>query len=111
MQIRPSAPQHSFLFKLMNANDLCHPPPAMTDAYRESLAAEETAEVIDWLWRMALISSESEVHLTPLTGGVASDIWKVEAPEGSFCVKRALAKLRVAADWRAPVESSADEVE
>ena len=41
---------------------------------------------------------------TPLTGGVSSDIWRIDSPEGPVCVKRALAKLRVAADWRAPIE-------
>ena len=40
----------------------------------------------------------------PLTGGVASDIWRIDLPDGPICVKRALAKLRVQADWRAPVE-------
>jgi streptomycin 6-kinase len=39
-----------------------------------------------------------------LTGGVSSDIWRIELPSGPICVKRALAKLRVAADWHAPVE-------
>lgn len=40
----------------------------------------------------------------PLTGGVSSDIWRVDTPQGPVCVKRALARLRVAADWRAPIE-------
>jgi len=40
----------------------------------------------------------------PLTGGVSSDIWLIQTPQGSVCAKRALAKLRVAADWRAPIE-------
>jgi hypothetical protein len=39
-----------------------------------------------------------------LTGGVSSDIWRIDLTTGSVCVKRALAKLRVAADWQAPVE-------
>lgn len=39
-----------------------------------------------------------------LTGGVSSDIWRIDLPSGPICVKRALAKLRVAADWHAPVE-------
>jgi aminoglycoside phosphotransferase (APT) family kinase protein len=38
-----------------------------------------------------------------LKGGVSSDIWRVDLEDGAVCVKRALAKLRVAADWRAPV--------
>ena len=41
---------------------------------------------------------------TPLAGGVSSDIWRLEAGGGAVCVKRALAKLRVADDWRAPVD-------
>jgi aminoglycoside phosphotransferase (APT) family kinase protein len=40
----------------------------------------------------------------PLTGGVSSDIWRIESSQGPVCAKRALAKLRVAADWRAPIE-------
>lgn len=46
---------------------------------------------------------------TPLTGGVSSDIWRVETSAGTFCLKRALAKLKVAADWEAPVERNAFE--
>ncbi len=42
--------------------------------------------------------------IRPLGGGVASDIAVVELSDGrSFCVKFALARLKVAADWRAPV--------
>lgn len=39
-----------------------------------------------------------------LTGGVSSDIWKVELRSGPVCVKRALPRLRVAQLWEAPVE-------
>lgn len=53
-----------------------------------------------------------ELHLTtsqvlfgtPLTGGVSSDIWRIETENDVVCAKRALPKLRVAADWQAPVE-------
>jgi tRNA A-37 threonylcarbamoyl transferase component Bud32 len=41
---------------------------------------------------------------TALTGGVSSDIWRIDSGNGSVCAKRALARLRVAADWRAPIE-------
>ena len=44
-----------------------------------------------------------------LTGGVSSDIWRVDLARGPVCVKRALAKLRVAQDWFAPVERNAYE--
>ncbi|KOG32512.1 aminoglycoside phosphotransferase [Streptomyces resistomycificus] len=46
---------------------------------------------------------------TPLTGGVSSDLWRVDLPGRSLCVKRALAKLKVAADWQAPVSRNAYE--
>jgi aminoglycoside phosphotransferase (APT) family kinase protein len=39
-----------------------------------------------------------------LTGGVSSDIWRVRLRSGDVCVKRALARLRVAQVWEAPVE-------
>ena len=39
-----------------------------------------------------------------LSGGVSSDIWRVELPSGRACVKRALPRLRVAQLWEAPIE-------
>jgi len=42
--------------------------------------------------------------LQPLAGGVSSDIWRVELPSRTVCVKRALPRLRVAQVWEAPVE-------
>ena len=44
------------------------------------------------------------VVLTPLAGGVSSDIYRADLPGGPVCVKRALAKLKVAAEWHAPTE-------
>jgi Ser/Thr protein kinase RdoA (MazF antagonist) len=40
----------------------------------------------------------------PLTGGVSSDVWRIDTAHGPVCAKRALARLRVAAEWRAPIE-------
>jgi len=50
-----------------------------------------------------LATSKEERTWTPLRGGVSSDIWRVDLPGRSICVKRALAKLRVGSDWHAPV--------
>jgi tRNA A-37 threonylcarbamoyl transferase component Bud32 len=50
------------------------------------------------------ISNATALYGTPLTGGVSSDIWCIETEKGFVCAKRALSKLRVAADWHAPVE-------
>jgi len=53
---------------------------------------------------MGLLVPGADAHGERLTGGVSSDIWRIDLAAGPICVKRALAKLRVAADWRAPVE-------
>ncbi len=45
----------------------------------------------------------------PLTGGVASDIARVDLNGRFCCVKFALEKLKVAEDWRAPVHRNAAE--
>lgn len=48
---------------------------------------------------------------TPLSGGVSSEIWRVDLADGPVCVKRALPRLRVRALWEAPVERNAYEYE
>lgn len=62
------------------------------------------------LVRLGLIRAGEQPPATSLAGGVSSDIWKVDLPAGPVCVKRALAKLKVAQDWRAPVERSRYEI-
>lgn len=66
--------------------------------------------LIDALLRAGLIESPACARFEVLSGGVSSDIWKVSTPQRRFCVKRALAKLKVAADWTAPVERNRYEV-
>lgn len=58
------------------------------------------------LHRMGLPGGEHATVGEGLTGGVSSDIWRVDLPGGPVCLKRALPRLRVAADWQAPVERS-----
>src|ERR1700731_4815088 len=57
-----------------------------------------------------LIPKGTSARLIPLAGGVSSDIWRVETGGSPFVVKRALPKLRVAADWYAPVARNGAEV-
>jgi aminoglycoside phosphotransferase (APT) family kinase protein len=49
------------------------------------------------------LAGSSPLLGVPLTGGVSSDIWRIDTERGPVCAKRALPKLRVAADWRAPI--------
>jgi aminoglycoside phosphotransferase (APT) family kinase protein len=60
---------------------------------------------------MGLVSADQHVRLTPLDGGVSSDIFRAELPGRVICAKRALARLKVAAEWRVPVERNRWEVE
>jgi aminoglycoside phosphotransferase (APT) family kinase protein len=83
--------------------------PSTSSTILENAAAE--TKVVDALRHMALVSAHQSIALTPLTGGVSSEIYRVDLPTGPVCVKRALAKLKVAADWRAPVERNRWEVE
>jgi len=55
------------------------------------------------LTELGLISSNNTVVAYPLTGGVASDIAMVQFGSTKLCVKFALPKLKVQADWFAPV--------
>ncbi|MFE0755037.1 phosphotransferase family protein [Inquilinus sp. NPDC058860] len=61
------------------------------------------ADLLAALRRMGLAGPDETPRFTALTGGVSSDIFRVDLAAGPICVKRALAKLRVTADWRAPV--------
>jgi aminoglycoside phosphotransferase (APT) family kinase protein len=68
------------------------------------------ADLIAALGRLGLMRPGEQPRCTPLPGGVSSDIWRVDLASGPVCIKRALPKLKVAADWRAPVERNAYEV-
>ena len=62
------------------------------------------------LRHLGLIQEGVEPAAQPLAGGVSSDIWKVELAAGPIVFKRALAKLKVAQDWQAPVDRSRFEI-
>lgn len=67
---------------------------------------------LDALARMALLdAAQPAPAVVPLAGGVSSDIVRVDLERGPVCVKRALPKLKVKADWYAPVERNRWEVE
>jgi aminoglycoside phosphotransferase (APT) family kinase protein len=59
--------------------------------------------------RLNLVGPDEDARLTPLAGGVSSDIYLVETGARRFCVKRALARLKVAALWEAPLERNGAE--
>jgi tRNA A-37 threonylcarbamoyl transferase component Bud32 len=62
-----------------------------------------------FLFDSGLARGDERAAWIPLSGGVSSDIWRVDLPGRSYCVKRALPRLKVAADWQAPVSRNAYE--
>ena len=61
-----------------------------------------SAELEQFLIANGLAAAGEPQAWTVLSGGVSSDIWRVDLPGRSLCVKRALPKLRVKDDWDAP---------
>lgn len=70
-----------------------------------------TDAIINALRNAELIARDETPVLEALTGGVSSDIWKVETAGGTVCVKRALSKLKTKKTWHAPLERNASEAE
>lgn len=66
-------------------------------------------EFVKFVQKYGLGRSDEDGEWEPLAGGVSSDIWHVATSTGDYCVKRALAQLKVAAIWQAPVERNAYE--
>lgn len=73
------------------------------------MAGAEHALLQDFLYAERLAKPGEAARWTALTGGVSSEIWRVDLPGRSLCVKRALPKLKVAGDWEAPVSRNAYE--
>ena len=58
---------------------------------------------MDLLCELGLASEGDPVEVVPLSGGVASDIARVDVAGRTLCVKFALEKLKVAEEWHVPV--------
>ncbi|HVF65132.1 MAG TPA: aminoglycoside phosphotransferase family protein [Casimicrobiaceae bacterium] len=66
----------------------------------------------DLLLQLSSVSTYTgTIRATPLAGGVSSDIYRIDLGETTVCVKRALARLNVAAEWHVKPERNAYEAE
>jgi 5-methylthioribose kinase len=73
--------------------------------------SDSGAALLQSLQRMGLLGPGETAPVQALTGGVSSDICRVDLADGPICIKRALARLKVAADWFAPVERNRNEAD
>lgn len=67
-------------------------------------------EILEVLRTAGLVKGAAPLA-TPLSGGVSCDIWCIEGTGRRFVVKRALPKLRVAAEWFADTSRNQHEQE
>lgn len=73
---------------------------------------DDTADLCEALVDLGLIKAGEQPRFSFMTGGVSCDVAKVETADGQvFVIKKALAQLRVAAEWLASAERSAFEVQ
>jgi aminoglycoside phosphotransferase (APT) family kinase protein len=71
----------------------------------------EAAGLVEALRACGLVGPDERARLAPLTGGVSSDVFRVETEDGrTLVVKRSIPQLRVKEEWLAPVERMASEV-
>jgi aminoglycoside phosphotransferase (APT) family kinase protein len=75
----------------------------------EPAATAPDPALLRFIAASGIFPREARLSFAPLDGGVSSDIWLVRAGTQTICVKRARARLKVAALWQAPVARNAAE--
>ena len=71
--------------------------------------SDATTFVTGLLRHAGLLDDGEQPVVVPLAGGVSGDTWRATTALGDFVVKAALSRLRVAAEWHAPVERAETE--
>jgi aminoglycoside phosphotransferase (APT) family kinase protein len=66
--------------------------------------SQDPAQVRRIFVSLGLARAGEEVAAIPLAGGVSSGIYRVDLQSGSYCLKQALPRLKVAKEWNVPVE-------
>lgn len=74
----------------------------MTDQFIDVTQSPE--ELLRIFLSLGLAHAGEKLRVTPLTGGVSSGIFRVDMASGSYCLKQALPQLKVAKEWKVPVE-------
>ncbi len=75
------------------------------------MTADSWEALLPPMFAAAGITVSGPLTIEPLTGGVSSDIVRVQLSNGrDFCAKRALSLLKVKTEWQAPVERNHYEI-
>lgn len=71
----------------------------------------DTDGLLEALRDSGQLATGLSARFSPLAGGVSSDVFRVDTEDGrTLVVKRSIPRLRVAAEWLAPVQRAAGEV-
>ncbi len=62
--------------------------------------------LLPFLKKVGLAENDSRIELAALSGGVSSDIYRLDMDGKTYCLKQALPKLKVDADWYADTDRS-----
>jgi streptomycin 6-kinase len=77
----------------------------------EGMESQSWDALLPRLFAQAGIKVRGGVDVRPLTGGVSSDIVRIRLGDGrDFAAKRALPQLKVATEWKAPLERNHYEI-
>ena len=75
------------------------------------MSEESWNTLLPAMFAAAGIGTDVGFEVMPLTGGVSSDIVRIRLDDGrEVCAKRALSQLKVATEWKAPLERNHYEV-
>ena len=75
------------------------------------MSGGDHADLVGALRASGLLGVDESAVFQPLTGGVSSDVLRVDTEGGrTFVIKRSIPRLRVKEEWLAPVERVAGEV-
>ena len=66
--------------------------------------SQDAAQIRRIFVSLGLARADEDVAATALAGGVSSGIYRVDLDSGSYCLKQALPRLKVAKEWNVPVE-------
>jgi len=75
------------------------------------MTTDINTSLLSFLKKIGLVDENSLIHLTPMSGGVSSDIYRLDIGEKFYCLKQALPKLKVDVDWYADTGRSYYEAE
>ena len=71
---------------------------------------DDHTTLLEALRKAKLVGATETPPIVALAGGVSGDVFRVDLAGGPICVKQPVEKLRVAADWHAPLERAHSEV-